>query len=421
MVSLKAFQKKHLVVTVTFFIVVGIICITTLNNTATAYGFKDDSLAQPEKVKDLANRINDFSISLYREIIQKESGNIFFSPLSIEFALVIAYEGAKGKTKEEMERVLNLPSNETARRSSFARIFNLLNKNGEYELSLANALWIQKGYPILEEYRKTIERYYPADVYRVDFVNDPDGAVSEINEWVSERTKGKINKILNGVSRMTRVIITNAIYFKGKWLHQFEKSKTQLMEFYVTKDKAVKVQMMHTKEEFPYTETKDFQLLEMPYKGNEISMIVILPKKVDGLKNIEEKINASLLRSLLSKLSEREVIVYFPKFKFEKEYDIAGYLQKMGMKYAFEPGLADFSGISGRKDIFISKIKHKAYVKVDEEGTEAAAATVVVGVMGAVPVRETIFRADHPFIFFIIDKRTGVILFMGRVVNPVKG
>jgi len=382
------------------------------------YGYKDDSLATNESVRYLASSINDFSIKLYKQIIKKGDENIFFSPLSIEFAFVILYEGAKNMTKEEIGNVLNIPKNDIVRRYSFARIYNLLNEeNKEYELSLANAIWVANYCRLKSEYLDIINRFYPADVYNTIDLN-------KINQWVADRTRGKINRILDDLSSENGLVVTNAIYFKGKWLHSFDKKRTEKMDFYVSSDKVIKVDMMYVKEEFPYYETSDFQAIELPYEGNDLFMLVILPWEISGLSKVEENLNAEMINKIINSMKTEEVHVYFPKFEFETIYDLKEILKKIGMECSFDPNCANFSDIFQECDEWnkwIDKAIHKAYIKVDEEGTEASAATSVNVKFGAAPKeisKTIIFKADHPFIFFIIDRRTGTILFMGRVIDP---
>jgi len=409
--------KKGLILIISLASIVAFIYYFFLARNA-VYGYKDDSLATDESVRYLANSINDFSIKLYKQIIREGDRNIFFSPLSIEFAFVTLYEGAKGKTKEEIGNVLNIPSNDTVRRYSFARIYNLLNEgNKEYELSLANAIWVANYCGLKSEYLSIINRFYPADVYNTIDIN-------KINQWVAERTKGKINRILDSLPSQTGLVVTNAIYFKGKWLHSFDKESTQKMDFYVSLDKVVKVNMMYVKEKFPYYETSDFQAIELPYKGDDLSMLVILPSKKFGLNEIEENLSTNMINDIIGSMETEEVYVYFPKFEFETTYDLKETLKKMGMECPFYSNCANFSDIFQKCNewgAWIDKVVHKAYIKVDEEGTEAAAVTSVFVAIGAAPRKISepiIFKADHPFIFFIIDKRTGTILFMGRVIDP---
>ncbi len=220
---------------------------------------------------------------------------------------------------------------------------------------------------------------------------------------------------------MTRLVLTNAVYFKGDWVKPFDKKATKEEDFAISAQDKVKVPLMHQKAELGYAEEDTLQLLEMPYAGRELSMVVLLPKKVDGLAELEKSISVDRLDSLLSKLRAREVVTYLPKFKMEASFGLKPTLETLGMKRAFSAE-ADFSGISEQKDLSISAVIHKAFVDVNEEGTEAAAATGIM--MRATAARQTVqppvFRADHPFLFLIRETTTGSILFMGRLTNPAK-
>jgi len=378
---------------------------------------KDDSEATPEKVSAVVNANNEFAFDLYSKYKPRE-GNIFFSPYSISTALAMTYEGARGQTAEEMKNVFHFPD-EGVRRPGFARLYNEINKKDKkYQLSTANALWAQQDYKFLDQYFSTIERYYDGDVTNLDFKGETEKSRITINNWVEDQTNNKIKNLIpqGAIDGYTRLVLTNAIYFKGDWVLKFDKKKTEEADFKVSPDKTVKVQMMSLigdKAKFNYAETEELQILEMPYEGDELSMLVILPRK--NLESID--INNEKLNELKGMLHETNVGVYMPKFKFETKYFMKEDLKEMGMPTAFNQNTADFSGMTGNRDLFISKVIHQAFVEVNEEGTEAAAATAVVMAKSAA-FKSDIFRADHPFIFIIQQKATGNILFMGRVVNP---
>jgi len=379
---------------------------------------KDDSEATPEKVSAVVNANNEFAFDLYSKYKSGE-GNIFFSPYSISTALAMTYEGARGQTAVEMQKVFHFPD-EDERRPGFARLYNEINKkNKKYQLSTANALWAQEDYKFLDQYFSTIERYYDGDVTNLDFIGKPEESRVTINNWVETQTKNKIKDLipLGAIDDYTRLVLTNAVYFKGDWVLKFDKKKTKEADFKVSPEKTVKVQMMSLtgdKAKFNYAETEQLQILEMPYEGDELSMLVILPK--ENLESID--INNKKLDELRGMLSERKISVYMPKFKFETKYFMSDDLKEMGMPTAFT-SLADFSGMTGKKDLFISKVIHQAFVEVNEEGTEAAAATAVI-MAKSIAFKSNIFIADHPFMFIIQQKATGNILFMGRVVDPGK-
>ena len=383
----------------------------------------DESKATPEGISDVVSASNRFALDLYFEYKDSE-GNIFFSPYSISTALAMTYEGAKGETADEMQSVFHFPEDDSKRRSSFAGIYNQLNKpDKSYELHTANALWAQENYKFLDDYLSTVEQYYGGKVTNLDFVAETEKSRQTINIWVEEQTNNKIKDLIPQglITDMTRLVLTNAIYFKGKWVKQFDEENTVEQEFRVSPSRSVKVQMMSLTGEdsrFNYTETENMQVLEMPYDGNEISMLILLPVESD-LKTIERSLTSDKLSELNKNLREEQVDVYLPRFTFETKYFLVETLSDMGMPSAFSMD-ADFSAMDGTKNLFISRVIHQAYVEVNEEGTEAAAATgVVVELKAVMPFR--VFRADHPFIFIIQHKETGSILFMGRVSDPAGG
>ena len=375
--------------------------------------------------KSVVDANNKFAFDLYSEY-KSEEGNVFFSPYSIETALAMTYEGAKGKTADEMQKVLHFPQDDNARRQGFLSIYNGINeKDKKYLLSTANALWAQKDYPFLQDYFGLTEKYYGGKVTNLDFAAETEKSRQTINLWVEEKTNDKIKDLIpqGAIDAMTRLVLTNAIYFKGNWSIQFDKKDTQEQDFKVSPEKTVKAQMMSMtgeKANFNYYENDDLQALELPYDGKELSMLILLPKGPD-LSSLEDSIDPEKLTSLKNSMNERQVDVYLPRFKFETKYFMAGTLKGMGMPTAFSSD-ADFSGMTGKKDLYISEVIHQAYVEVNEEGTEAAAATgVIMGVTAVLePPKIPVFRADHPFIFLIQDKSTGNVLFMGRVSDPSK-
>ena len=373
---------------------------------------------------------NRFAADLYRQLASDPDyagQNIFFSPYSISSALAITYEGARGTTADEIQSVLHLPQNETLRRSGFAGLDAALNSGDEnYTLRTANALWAEETYPFLPEYVDTAARWYGANTTNLDLAGDSEGSRQTINRWVEEKTEDRIRDLLpaGSIDSMTRLVITNAIYFKGTWVKQFDPAETTEEEFRVAPGETVQVQMMHRTDEdaiYGYTETGTLQVLRMPYAhadGTELSMLVLLPRE-DNLTAAEEALDAETLANLRDSMTDRRVRVVFPKFTLETEYSLPRALAAMGMPTAFSYD-ADFSGMDGTDMLFISEVIHKAFVDVSEEGTEAAAATAVVVNLKCAPGEDTtpVFRADHPFVFVIVEEDSGTILFAGRVANP---
>lgn len=367
---------------------------------------------------------NRFAFDLYRRY-SFASGNIFFSPYSISTALAMTYEGAKGATAEEMQSVFYFPQDENTRRSGYEILCGDINrKDKKYTLSTANALWAQKDYPFLQGYFAAVEKHYGGRVVNMDFVKAPEISRRKINRWVEEQTGDKIKDLIPSglIGPLTRLVLTNAIYFKGEWVRQFDSKKTEEQDFKVAQDKTSRVPMMQSAgpdSVFNYAENSALQILEMPYSGNELSMLLLLPKRHD-IKPMEEMLSPSKLSEWKRVMKEQRVDVFIPRFKFETKYFMAKDLADMGMKTAFT-GSADFTGMSGKRELFISEVVHQAFVEVNEEGTEAAAATAVVMRLTAMHPGEPavpVFRADRPFIFIIQQKATGHILFLGRVGNP---
>jgi len=386
---------------------------------------------------------NKFALQLYGKL-RAGKANLFFSPYSISTALAMTYAGARGQTETQMARVLHFPTEPTGggfdsnkkltkstmRRlgkqqfhSAFGAIIKDLNARGEKggnELTVANALWGQKGYGFLEEFLGLIKANYGGGLNEVDFVGATESARKTINAWVEKETRNKIKNLIGqGVlNSMTRLVLTNAVYFKGSWARQFKKDRTKEAPFTLLSGDKVDVPMMNQTAEFNYMEADGFQCLELPYMDDVLSMVIFLPKEFDSFRGFEKTLTADNLSQWLAKLRKRKVIVSVPKFKMTCQFGLAGVLKSMGMTNAFSQQ-ADFSGMSDNRDLFISAVIHKAYVHVNEEGTEAAAATAVTMKLTAIgPDQIPVFRADHPFIFLIIDNQSGSILFIGRVMNP---
>jgi serpin B len=374
----------------------------------------------PESKANIVEGNNAFGYDLYRQL-HTQKGNLFFSPYSISTALSMTYAGARGQTAQEMAHVLHLLAEQEKQHPGMAAVVaGLAGQKDGVRLDVANALWGQKGQPFLPEFLQLTKRYYGAGFHPIDFRNG-EAARQEINAWVEKQTQDKIKDLLgpNSVDNAS-LVLTNAIYFKGDWLKPFAKRRTRKEDFFVTADDKVKVDMMHLTDSFNYMENDDFQALSLPYKGEAVSLIAFLPRAKDGLGKLEEQFKAGLVNDVLAKLKKTRVIVSLPKFKMTSSFELADVLSKMGMPLLFQAGKADLSGIVASNDLFISKVVHKAYVDVYEEGTEAAAATGVIAVRASAvrPPSDPIFRADHPFLFAIRDNKTGSMLFLGRVANP---
>ena len=384
-------------------------------------------------ISTLAEGNTRFALKLYRQL-KDGQGNLFLSPYSISTALAMTYAGARGETADEMAAALdfNLPQDQL--HAAFSGLQSGLQvgdaKDG-VELAIANALWPHKDYPFRKDYVDLIVGSYASAGQGLDYGN-PEVARGIINGWVEKQTREKIkNLIPEGViDSLTRMVLTNAIYFKGSWASAFKEKSTREMPFKVTSEKSIKIPMMFQKGKFGYYQDADVQVLEMPYKGEQVSMIVLLPnqggtsfgrpanppEKKRTLADLEKMLTTAKLSEWLGKLRPIKVDTWLPKFKMTSEFSLADKLQALGMEKAFAN--ADFSGMDGSKRLYLSAVLHKAFVEVNEEGTEAAAATAaVVGFRSARPMGPR-FRADHPFLYLIRDKATGSILFLGRYVTP---
>jgi serpin B len=386
------------------------------------------ALLYAEDLNSFVTANNQFAFDLYSRY-KSDEGNVFFSPYIISTALAMTYEGARGKTAEEIQTVFHFPKDIPALRQSSLEIYQKINKKDKkYKLSTANALWAQKDYRFLDEYFNLIDQYYGGKVTNLDFKNKTEKSRLTINHWVEEQTDDKIKDLIPAgiLSPLTRLVLTNAIYFKGFWLKQFNKKDTEETDFMIGPGNKIKTQMMHLsgkEAEFNYAETDQLQILELPYEGDDLSMLILLPK-ADDLKAVENSLSVEQLAAWQDLLRKEKMNIYLPKFKFETKYFMANDLKQMGMPTAFL-GDVDFSGMTGNKELNIDEVIHQAFVDVNEEGTEAAAeaaaATAVIMAKGAAmpkPVKE--FRADHPFIFIIQEQTTGNILFFGRVSDPTK-
>jgi serpin B len=364
-----------------------------------------------------------FAFDLYGQL-KSTPGNLFLSPYSISTALAMTYAGARGNTEKQMAHVLHFPGDQNRVHSGLAEVQRQLGEAGkDIELNRANALWAQKGHPFLPAFLGIATGSYKASVKQVDFRSEAEVARKEVNGWVAHQTKDRIQNILpeHSLDDLSRLVLVNAIYFKGAWSVPFDKGATSTQPFALATGTRVKVPLMHQMDQVKYMEDDDLQAVELPYGKGELSMVILLPRDADGCTHLESKLSPASLSRALGKMSKQKVEIFLPRFKLESEFDLGKNLQNMGMKDAFDDK-ADFSGIDGTKMLYISHVFHKAWGEVNEEGTEAAAATAVTmqlkGIVKNPPPPPPVFRADHPFIFFIRDTRSGLLLFMGRLSQP---
>ena len=369
---------------------------------------------------------NAFALTLYAQL-RRQDGNLFFSPESISTALAMTYAGARGDTAAAMAKTLHFTLPPDRLHPAMGALLGDLNATHQgYQLRVANALWAQQGYKFLDDFLNLMKSDYGAGFNQVDFKSPNDAARLTINQWVELKTENRIKDLLQPgtIDGLTRLVLTNAIYFKGDWQTQFDKSQTRDEDFHVTASQAIKAPLMHREDRFNYFSGGSFQVLEIPYKGRELSLTILLPNGTDGLPALEQSLTTSSLQQWLGKLQPvSNIILAMPRFKTTHQFELKSTLSAMGMQLAFDDDAADFSGMIGKRELVISAVVHKAFVDVNEEGTEAAAATAVIvnrAMAMPRPQQPIVFRADHPFVFLIRENASGAILFMGRVTDPTK-
>ena len=375
---------------------------------------------QPE-ISKLVAANTDFAVDLYRELCKSEPSNIFFSPVSISLALAMAYLGACKKTAAEMKKTLKLTAlSDEDVHEAYKEMNQVLHGDSSYILRTANRIFASKSYTFLQDFLDATKKFYNAEAQVLDFAGDAEGSRKTINSWVEDQTASKINNLLpeGSLHATTAMVLVNAIYFKGDWLDKFKAVFTKSRKFNVTAAYSVDVQMMNQEEDMPFgmNEELDCQIVELPYEEKELSMFIILPNQVNGLGELEKKITSDVLQKLTSEMDIRYVELSLPKFKLEHQFSVKDKLMARGMKDFFTAGKADLSKMDGTKQLYASDVIHKAFIEVNEKGSEAAAATAVMIPMCC--FQGKVFNADHPFLFFIRDNRSKGILFMGRLANP---
>lgn len=385
--------------------------------------------APPNDLRSLVEGNNAFALALYQSL-RSDDGNLIFSPFSISLALAMTYAGARGETEAQMAEALRF----TMPQDRLHPAFNLLDldlaKRGEaiskdeepLQLNIANAVWAQQGHPFLQEYLDLMAMNYGAGIRLADFANQAEAVRREINDWVSERTEGKIEDLLpEGVlDALTRMVLVNAIYFKADWETQFDPDNTAEAPFYLLDGSQVQVEMMSNGfYGMPYSRGDGYQAVELAYQGGTAAMDIIVPDE-GRFSEFEAALDADALSTILNEMQPVSVDLSLPKFRFTSEFSLPEQLAALGMTDAFDPNRADFSGMDGARDLYISDVIHKAFVAVDEEGTEAAAATAVIIRETSAPLYDVTLTVDRPFIFVIRDLPSGQILFIGRVLNPAQ-
>lgn len=365
---------------------------------------------------DYSESINKFTFKLYEKLHSGNcNDNVFFSGFSIHSALGMVYEGSKGLSAKELEKSLFIDPENKNRLTILKSLMENLNSEEKNKLLVANALWIQKDFKVLDKYLEVIQKYYSGEARNLDFINEAEKSRKVINGWVEDKTNDKIKNLIpeGFLDNSIRLVLTNAIYFKGLWFQKFDSNLTKDEDFRTEDGKIIRTPLMRILgKEFKYGEDDNFKILELPYEGENISMILVLPK------NGSTYLDYETFKNLKEKLKLQRVEIYIPKFKMEKKYFLTSMLKDMGISLPFKDE-ADLSGISGKKDLKISDVIHQAFVQVDEEGTEAAAATGITVRLTSVMIQKVpVFRADHPFLFFINHNKTNCVLFSGKVSNP---
>lgn len=370
-----------------------------------------------------------FAAALYQRLAGGE-GNLFFSPFSISAALAMAYAGARGETETQMARTLSFSLDREKIHPAFARLRSRLAEVARPDsvtLEVANSLWPRAGYPLLGSYTDLMKQHYGAEIVPLDYERNPDGGAETINEWVADNTRGKIQNLipLGQLDALTALVLVNAAYFKGAWAARFDSAATRDTPFHVSPRETVRAPMMTRTWSVPYADLDSLQAIEIPYAGRSLSMIVLLPREPYGLDRLEADLSLANLTRWRHALASEKVKVFLPRFKMTSTFRLDDNLKAMGMVDAFRPERANFTGISALRGwLWIDAVIHKAFVEVNEAGTEAAAATAVTMKMVSIeterPGEPPVFRADHPFIYLIQENRTQAILFMGRTSDPTK-
>ena len=377
--------------------------------------------------KGIAEGNNKFAFSFYHRMQGSTANeNQCWSPFSISTALAMVYAGARNETALQMSRTLNFEPS-VKFHDDFRKLLKRLDEGteGKIRLNIANGLWAQRGFEFLDAYLALAHSRYGSELENIDFKDEAarEKTRIDINSWVEKKTNNRIKDLLGrgDLNSMTRLVLVNAIYFYGEWAESFKKESTRPDEFMLTDGTRITVPFMNRQDRYGYYEDQEMQVLEIPYRGNRASMVIFLPKKDNLMEAFTSSLDYKHYGEIMDSMKFTGVRLSLPKFRIDFKLDLANTLSEMGMPLAFSQEEADFSGMTGKRDLSISNVIHQAFISVDEKGTEAAAATAVTMCMMAAPnkVRPVVFNADHPFVFLIRDNETGSILFMGRIMKPV--
>lgn len=423
-------MRTTLVVMCVLMLVPGVVgCAPTASADEIRSAEPRETLAAPpsNELAELVSGNTMFAFDLYRQI-REGSQNLFFSPYSISIALAMTYAGARDDTAREMAGAMQFYLPQGSLHPAFNYVDQLLASRGEgaegkdgegFRLNVVNAMWGQKGYSFMSDYLDVLARNYGAGLRVLDFRTQPEPSRETINRWVEEQTESRIRDLIpqGAIDSMTRLVLTNAVYFNAAWQSQFDEDATAPGTFYLADGGQVTVPMMRQTESFGYSRSDGFQVVELPYDGGEMSMVILLPDE-GRLQELENSFDAGALQRAVDSLQRTRLALTMPKFKMETSFNLKGALSSLGMARAFTPSEADFSGMDGTHDLFIGDVVHKAFVEVDEAGTEAAAATAVIMQATGMPAEPIELTVDRPFLFLIRDVETGTVLFLGRVMNP---
>ena len=422
-------MKKILLSMLVFIVLLSVVGCAQVPGTGVALSEKQRDISPDVIISDSTKLVegnSEFAFDLY-QALRQQKGNLFYSPYSISLALAMTYAGALGETEKQMADTLHFELQQALLHPAFNALDLELASRGEgakgkddkgFRLHIVNAIWGQKDYKFLNQFLDVLAVNYGAGLRLLDFISEPEQSRITINNWVSDQTENKIKDLIpqGVIDDLTRLVLTNAIYFNAAWLNPFENELTSDRAFHLLEGDDVTVPMMTQTNSFGYATGDGYQAVELLYDGSELSMIILLPNS-GQFESFQNSLNAALVDHIVSDLQSRQVSLTMPKFEFESEFSLADTLAAMGMPMAFSDE-ADFSGMTGNRELTISDVLHKSFVSVDEAGTEAAAATAVVVGLTSAPEQPVQVTVDRPFIFLIRDIETGTILFVGQVVNP---
>jgi len=423
--------SQTIIIAITLMIMAGCICPSGgrppgLSAQSDKQRITSPNVPAPDQV-ELVGGNSAFAFDLYRLLREEKEGNLFYSPYSISLALAMTYAGARGETEQQMADTLHYTLPQDQLHPAFNWLDLEFTSRGEgaqgkdgagFQLNIANTIWGQEGYAFLPEFLDTLAVNYGAGMQLVDFAGAPEAARVAINDWVSGQTEERIKDLIppGVIDELTRLVLTNAIYFNAAWAEPFEESRTQDGAFTLLAGSQVTVPMMHHTASYGYAKGEGYQAIDLPYDGRELSMVILLPNE-GAFDVFERSLDAERVGAIVNDLTYQEIALISPKFEVESDFSLVEALAEMGMPIAFSMD-ADFSGMDGTRELYIGEVLHKSFITVDEAGTEAAAATAVEMQLKGAPMDPVTVTVNRPFIFFIRDIETGAILFVGRVVDP---